>query len=53
MSINLSDDLFILARLILVNIFMSFLVIFVTSFISLYFFDAEYDEEDPFANLDD
>ena len=52
-SSNLSDDLFILARLILVNLFMSFLVIFVTSFISLYFFDAEYNDEDPFANIDD
>ena len=52
-SSNLSDDMFILARLILINLFLSFLVIFVTSFISLYFFDAEYDDEDPFAdNID-
>ena len=51
-STNLSDDLFILARLILVNIFLSFLAIFVTSFISLYFFDADYEDEDPFADID-
>ena len=50
MSSNLSDDLFILARLILVNLFLSFLVIFVTSFISLYFFDSEYEDDDPFAD---
>ena len=49
-SSNLSDDLFILARLILVNIFLSFLVIFVVSFLSLYYFDAEYGDEDPFAD---
>lgn len=51
-SSNLSDDLFILARLILVNLILSFLVIFVTSFISLYFFDAEYDDDDPFTDTD-
>lgn len=49
-SSNLYDDLFIMARLILVNLFLSFLVIFVTSFISLYFFDAEFYDEDPFVD---
>ena len=48
-STNLSDDLFIMARLTLISISISFLVIFFTSFITLYIFDEDY-EEDPFAD---
>ena len=51
-SSYLSDDLFILARLIFISFFLSFLVIFFTSFITLYIFDEEY-EEDPFADTVD
>ena len=48
-SNNISDEMFILARLILTSIFLTFIVIFFTSFMTLYFFDVDIGEEDPFS----
>ena len=45
-STNISDDIFIFARLVLVDILLSFLVIFTASFVSLYFFDENYELDD-------
>ncbi len=45
----LSDDLFIMARLILGNLFLSFLVIFITGF-TMYMFDDEFGDVDSFTD---
>ena len=45
----LSDDLFIMARLVLGNLFLSFLVIFITGF-TLYMLDDEFGDVDSFTD---